>query len=849
MSTNLIQNSIVRPSAQPVQQKKPAPDFDIQRELNNRTFIKPLKGKGKLVNETIFNYPNLMVKGVKYKINALKHAVKGDANDHELGKINDVGLAAGGLAIAGYLFTKKQTPLTKGMEFVGLGSFLASMAIWPKIAIQLPAYLVHGVNVHKKYEDSFGRQKPFYQDPQFIPWDLYSDKEIHKIGDRLGVPRNIPNRREAIQEKMRKIAVQNNTMWMLTAGFATPIMSALICNQAEPYLAKYLNNIQNKKADKILTNLDEAAKKYDDKAILKRLNVIAELYRERPLDSKLKGLIVESFAQNMDPVTADSIRADLNEILDTKHYVIDQDTAKAVSDSITKKLVEAGIEPKVIEEIVPNQEAMVKFFESRGLYKQQASKADSLLAKRMILQEITRKTQSYLAGNQDDFLRDIPSLIVDKNGADGVDVILKELNAVTSGKLSGNLIANLRHYANIFDDFRAKNMALDEFACIKVGAAPETVVANYWNDVSQSLLKTFGFTPDEIARVSIDRNLFGTLLRDKIELIVSDEASYTRVLSELSQKIASINEKIPSNKRFLSNLQSNAQNPTSYEKKVDSVFDKFAELIKLPPKGSNGFVGFERTAKAVIGLNGDNVGTYKNIQKAYLSDRLLGVNSAFCRLINALDMFRRISTNPDIQNGLNGLPREIKEELVELCKIITLQGHSSDYATKFYMHRNPYPDLSDFGKLEINGGKVVNKYFGKAGGMSDIPNDKYFYQNAMKLMFDGEMHPDTLRVLEKSILGDEIKAFRNLSIDKLGGEYYFVKPRHLIRAQNTTSSDFKFLLTGIAPDELFYKAGQQAFNTNKWLKIFGGIGAGLLGITVLSQFFFGRTKTPQGNQK
>lgn len=48
---------------------------------------------------------------------------------------------------------------------------------------------------------------------------------------------------------------------MLTAGFATPVMSALICNQAEPYLAKYLNNIQNKKADKILAEFDKYAEK------------------------------------------------------------------------------------------------------------------------------------------------------------------------------------------------------------------------------------------------------------------------------------------------------------------------------------------------------------------------------------------------------------------------------------------------------------------------------------------------------------------------------------------------------------------------------------------------------------
>ena len=245
MTTNLIQNYIAskplggyKAQQQNTQTtivnspKKPMPNFDIQHELDNRTFIKPLKGKGKLVSGNIFNAPALMVKDGIYDAKALKHAIKGEANDHELGKINDIGLKLGGLAIAGYLFTRKQTPMTKGMEFVGLGSFLASMAIWPKIAIQLPAYLIHGVNVQKEYEDSFGRKKPFYQDPQFIPWDLYSDEEIQKIGNRLGVDKNIPNRRDAIQEKMKKIAIQNNTLWMLSAGFATPVKISLICNHA-----------------------------------------------------------------------------------------------------------------------------------------------------------------------------------------------------------------------------------------------------------------------------------------------------------------------------------------------------------------------------------------------------------------------------------------------------------------------------------------------------------------------------------------------------------------------------------------------------------------------------------------
>ena len=54
MSTNLIQNYISKPQQPTV---KPKPDFNIQQELNNRTFIKPLKGKGKLVSGNILYAP------------------------------------------------------------------------------------------------------------------------------------------------------------------------------------------------------------------------------------------------------------------------------------------------------------------------------------------------------------------------------------------------------------------------------------------------------------------------------------------------------------------------------------------------------------------------------------------------------------------------------------------------------------------------------------------------------------------------------------------------------------------------------------------------------------------------
>ena len=162
------------------------------------------------------------------------------------------------------------------------------------------------------------------------------------------------------------------------------------------------------------------------------------------------------------------------------------------------------------------------------------------------------------------------------------------------------------------------------------------------------------------------------------------------------------------------------------------------------------------------------------------------------------------------------------------------------------MQRNPNPS-TDTSPLEVAGGKIKNKYLGHAAeGTADIPTDKYFYQNAMKFMFMDDIHPDTRAILERNVsIRDEFLRYRQLIIEKLGGDKYFAKPRHLVSGKNQTGSDIKFLLTGIAPDEFFFKAGQQAFNTKKWLKMFGGFGAGLLGVTVLAQFFLGRMKNPR----
>ena len=334
-TTNLLQSYIHnKPTTQQYNSDKVAKDFDVHRELSNRTFIKPLPSNGKLIKTTIMDYPSEVQKDVKYNIKALYHAVKGEANDHELGRINDMALKFGGLALATYLFTKKNTPKTKLFEFIGLGTFFAAMDVWPKLFIQLPAKLIHGVNVRQQYEDNYGRKKMFYQDHQFIPWDLYSDKEINKIGDRLHVPKDIPNRRNFIQEKMRKIALQNNTMWMLTAGFATPLLSALMCNALEKPVSRYTDKAVNEEAEKILTQFSDEVKKIDLSENKAALNSILTENKGKPVTPELFNKILANLSDGLDHTVAVGIEKDLKNILPQKEFKLPEESVKEIQKVI-----------------------------------------------------------------------------------------------------------------------------------------------------------------------------------------------------------------------------------------------------------------------------------------------------------------------------------------------------------------------------------------------------------------------------------------------------------------------------------------------------------------------------------
>lgn len=852
MRTNLIQSYVNgTPLVQQYNSDKAVKDFDVNRELSNRTFIKPLPSNGKLVKNTIFDMPSELFKDAKYDLNAFHHAIKGEANDHELGRLNDVGMKIGGLAIATYLFAKKQTPLTKIMEFIGLASFFGAMDLWPKLALQLPAYLIHGFNIRQKYEDSYGRKKLFYQDHQFIPWDLYSDKEINKIGDRLGIPKDIPNRREFIQEKMRKIALQNNTMWMLTAGFATPIMSGLICNALTNTVARYQGEKLNKKADMLLSNFTQEIQKYDFKENTNSLNEILTNNAGKPITEELLDNIHANLTDGLDYVTSTSVKDDLKNMLPSSDaYSFDTDALDKVRNALKENFSSVSLSEQELAQILPDNDSIIQGFTQKGLLNPEVKD----------FSEHSKFIQDLMDQNIAKFIKTHPDSITAKklnfamkslvhapeHGADSA--LASVFKVKPAAVLTDDIIKSLKSASDVLNQFKAKNAVLDRFAYIKTAQAPETILANCWNDITGELLKTLKFTPEEIKKSRIDREIVGDILRNKFENIVSNDETYASVITELQKKLSDLQSKMAS----LDNTIDDSGN--LYHSLVNSTFGETADSLRA--------ANMPLTAERLVGFDNVTQSSLKEVQLSFVTDRIKGVKSSFYRLLNTLDMYHRISKVENVESVLNSsMPRGVKEELVEMCKQLLIEGRTSDYAVKFHSFRYPElnPNLENeevrkeyFSQIETKAGKVINKYMDKhqPTDLVELANDKNFFESAMKLMYDCELHPDTMSKIKDSVFFEDFINYRKSVLNYLGGDKYFAKPNHLVNGTEvTSSSELKFLLMGCAPDDMFSKLCKQAYNSNIWFKTFGRLGAALLGITVLSQFFMGHMKVPKAHKE
>ena len=117
---------------QPSQKKAHTPYRQAEGIITTENLVKPLPPKGHLIHDNIGNSVKYFFEDIAYDMKSVKNGFNGTANDHQLGRLNDVGLKLGGVGIAAYLASRTTNPKARLMEYVGLITFLTSMSLYPK---------------------------------------------------------------------------------------------------------------------------------------------------------------------------------------------------------------------------------------------------------------------------------------------------------------------------------------------------------------------------------------------------------------------------------------------------------------------------------------------------------------------------------------------------------------------------------------------------------------------------------------------------------------------------------------------------------------------------------------------
>lgn len=301
--------------------------------------VKPNEAKARLVKNTpVTDVIDLGKDCANFK----KAVTKGEISDNNLGRLNDLGMKIGSGLIAAYLAVHAKTKTDAIMKFVGGGAFLASMSLWPKLAINTPMKLMHKVDPGQKYISAQGDKKDFFLDNQFILWDAAG------ISD------------EKEQRRQQKAALQARTLSLATVGAATPLAASLIGNAVQPKIYNAVVNGQVKKVNSTIADSASLAKYMEStkpqienaKKIETLINdyktggkqVDDNFFKELADELNIKG-VKSAFNNNDDVAPLKNIRSNglieqLKSLSEEKSIVDTESLSEALKDVILTKNIE-----------------------------------------------------------------------------------------------------------------------------------------------------------------------------------------------------------------------------------------------------------------------------------------------------------------------------------------------------------------------------------------------------------------------------------------------------------------------------------------------------------------------------
>ena len=822
---------------------------DATTPIKTENLVHPLPAEGHLVHDSLLSIPKFWLKDIAYDIRCVKNGLKGTAKDHETGRLNDVGLKLGGLGIATYLASRTTNPKMRVMEYVGLGTFLASMSLYPMIAINAPSRFVQGFDIGKEYIDDQGRKKSVFQDGNYIPYDLYrgefAGEDLEIIGDRMGIPRGIKNRDELTKEQMRKIAIQNNTLWMLSAGFATPVMTALICCGLEQVLSPAMevvrNKIYNKKISNLLNQTKEMTLMVDEiepNNLSKKVEKLLTAFKDKEISKEGLDVLVNTIADEVDDNLKVGIKEDLEKIFKSEKngFVLSDNFAEDIQNIIKKSSNGRntatfnnafGLSREEIATALANTNADAKYITQDQLYNFKNE-----------LKKLFSAKIEVMGGNKEWLYSQM---------GDVVENISKSIQKTPSMFVSEKGLKDITNLAKVLGDFKAKDRALDKCHSFKVEDTPETVLARSYKKFENAIFDVLDIKYKDLKLIKESDSFAKEIIEKKIQALVSNEEKYSKAIEKLAKVMADNQVMLHGSsasesdlKDLISAIENNYNNTA---KRINNINDgKFSKTInKLIKENINDelkntiqsreemfdiidgikkpfipeeSLSYGEKAVLIAKENSNGVGSSKELKIARLIARIQGVENSQRRLLHTLDVYKRQIPAEEYEKHIN-----------EFIKDAMLGANSRDNTLKLHTDNNPrfYIDIMNRTYDSIE--KSTKQAMQKAG---DISKGDIFgrFEKYLKRF--------------KDIIG-------NNDID-------FNKPAHRVsdaaryRAEDTTRMQ-KFNLVAQNPIDFFRKASKMRFENQKWLRAASGIGGTVLAATVLMQFGFGKIKNPQNIQK
>lgn len=638
------------------------------------TGVRSKKASGYLVKENIFQSATSTVKlygdiAKNFVDAAFTGEIKKEGSDYYVGKINDLAIRAGSLGIASVLATTKLFPFAKGMEFVGLGTWFASMAIWPQL-MGLPIKLKTGVDINQKYVDSYGRRKFVYEDNQYRPMDLYryvdtkgkplSPEEyykkykndyvyLEKLGDKLGIPRDIENRNEAVMNKAGQIAVQGKTIWMMTAGIMTPVLSSIVAdvlqNPLKDGLEKYRYNTQSNKMKELAKVLEKLVDEKTDFNHRNRVTDIDKITEELKIKipqnvknefeallgeegkiltpeeyKKLKDYINKRFygtgiIESLEPVLDSKLQLTEPRILvnDNLYEGLKKATREGLQEAINKFLPEAR---KSLPDIVKNYEGISR--EDFANIKATAEIGGETRLDVLKTNSFVNAAKRIAQGNAHSFgLEDDTYLFISKEMDKKIDEFMKTQR--------GHIIPRdgIRRLFKFAETHKQLEELIAKFEKSSIMNISESSTAINWERVPQSYFKAMNFTKEEIAQLAtLDPSVASKKLAKRMEQIVANDTEYNNVLKKMATE---------------------AQKAIAKEERA------VLELIGTPDKG--GLLSNFKDLMTYCAEKEFDQTTFNKLSRYYQS-RIFDVQSklrntidSFVRPIKALDTFRHIEAS------------------------------------------------------------------------------------------------------------------------------------------------------------------------------------------------------------